>query len=100
MDISKLSVAILAAILILFFLICCGCYSSPTQCKATFALVYIDRRTLPQESAPGSPVRASDGGGYGNNGRAFVEQGMVLYASPMEAVSNSTPVSVKIPIIK
>ena len=76
-----------------------GCYSSPMQCK--FSLVNIDRRSFPMDLpvASGQVKNASEEKGYGNNGRVFIEQGMILNRSPMNATSNMTPITATIPLI-
>jgi hypothetical protein len=77
-----------------------GCNASPNQLHGQFSVFTFDNRTF-YESPANATNRATIGqGGHGSNSRVYCDtlQGMVLYKSPMTASSNSTPVSVEMPI--
>ena len=82
-----------------------GCNSSPAQVHGDFSLFTFDNRTyfeLPA-GATNFVVKAGPGqAGHGSGARVYSDtlQTMVLYKSPLSASSNSTPISLDIPMVK
>jgi hypothetical protein len=82
-----------------------GCNSSPAQVHGDFSLFTFDNRTyfeLP-EGATNFVVKARPSqAGHGSGARVYSDtlQTMVLYKSPLSASSNSTPISLEIPMVK
>jgi len=94
-------------IIVLGFCIIClaGCYGSQVQCSVHVRLFSWDPRPVSEilaADATNFTARATSGGGIGSNARVTSDtiQSMVLHKSPVSASSNSTPISVDIPLVK
>jgi hypothetical protein len=102
-----LSDKLMIAIVIAFGAICLfsGCYGSQVQCTVRIGLFTWDDRPVSEvlsDDATNFTARASSGGGIGSNARVSSDtiQSMVLHKSPVSASSNSTPISLDIPLVK
>jgi hypothetical protein len=97
---------LLLAIVVAFGIIClAGCYGSQVQCSVRVGLFTWDDRPITEvlaSDATNFTARATSGSGIGSNARVHADNihSMVLHKSPVTASSNSTPISVDIPLIK
>lgn len=85
----------LAAIMLLS-----GCNGSPTQASFRGSIFTFDNRTFYEIAGNATNEVSRPAGGHGSNSRIYSDgiQGLVLYKSPVSANSNSTPISVELPI--
>jgi hypothetical protein len=106
LDYDSIAYAIIIAALLGFAAICLltGCYGSQVQCSVRIGLFTWDDRPMTEvlsSDATNFTARAGSGG-IGSNARVHADNihSMVLHKSPVTATSNSTPISVDIPLVK
>jgi len=98
---------LLIAIILGFASVCLftGCYGSQVQCSVRINLFAWENRPICEvlaSDATNFTARAASGSGIGSNARVHADNihSMVLHRSPVTASSNSTPISVDIPLVK